>query len=47
MLSLFCVFVFVSCRFQVHEDTNPTLEDLSDCSSDSMEVCCEELGESL
>ncbi|KAI4827189.1 hypothetical protein KUCAC02_030606 [Chaenocephalus aceratus] len=34
-------------RFQVHEDTNPTLEDLSDCSSDSMEVCCEELGESL
>ncbi|KAK1900916.1 Neuron navigator 1, partial [Dissostichus eleginoides] len=31
-------------RFQVHEGTDPTLEDLSDCSSDSMEVCCEELG---
>ncbi|XP_074496608.1 neuron navigator 1 isoform X13 [Sebastes fasciatus] len=30
-------------RFQVHEDTDPTLDDLSDCSSDSMEVCCEEL----
>ncbi|XP_034388701.1 neuron navigator 1 [Cyclopterus lumpus] len=31
-------------RFQVHEDTDPGLDDLSDCSSDSMEVCCDELG---
>ncbi|XP_041638659.1 neuron navigator 1 isoform X3 [Cheilinus undulatus] len=31
-------------RFQVHEDTDATLDDLSDCSSDSMEVCCDELG---
>ncbi|KAM8915475.1 neuron navigator 1 isoform 3-T5 [Spinachia spinachia] len=30
-------------RYQVHEDTDPTLDDLSDCSSDSMEVCCDEL----
>ncbi|XP_041638661.1 neuron navigator 1 isoform X5 [Cheilinus undulatus] len=30
-------------RFQVHEDTDATLDDLSDCSSDSMEVCCDEL----
>ncbi|CAJ1050241.1 neuron navigator 1 isoform X5 [Xyrichtys novacula] len=30
-------------RFQVHEDADPTLDDLSDCSSDSMEVCCDEL----
>ncbi|TNN76411.1 hypothetical protein EYF80_013276 [Liparis tanakae] len=30
-------------RFQVHEDTDPAPDDLSDCSSDSMEVCCEEL----
>ncbi|XP_074522046.1 neuron navigator 1 isoform X2 [Halichoeres trimaculatus] len=30
-------------RFQVHEDTDATLDDLSDCSSDSMEVCCEDL----
>uniref|UniRef100_UPI0037E8201C uncharacterized protein n=1 Tax=Semicossyphus pulcher TaxID=241346 RepID=UPI0037E8201C len=34
-------------RFQVHEDTDATLDDLSDCSSDSMEVCCDDLGESL
>ncbi|XP_068449652.1 neuron navigator 1 [Clinocottus analis] len=31
-------------RFQVHEDTDPALDDLSDCSSDSMEVCCDEFG---
>ncbi|XP_078026317.1 neuron navigator 1 isoform X6 [Epinephelus lanceolatus] len=31
-------------RFQVHEVTDPTLDDLSDCSSDSMEVCCDDLG---
>ncbi|XP_056246824.1 neuron navigator 1 isoform X4 [Seriola aureovittata] len=30
-------------RFQVHEDTDASLDDLSDCSSDSMEVCCDEL----
>ncbi|XP_078026315.1 neuron navigator 1 isoform X5 [Epinephelus lanceolatus] len=30
-------------RFQVHEVTDPTLDDLSDCSSDSMEVCCDDL----
>ncbi|XP_069004659.1 neuron navigator 1 isoform X2 [Embiotoca jacksoni] len=30
-------------RFQVHEDTDATLDDLSDCSSDSMEVCCDDL----
>ncbi|XP_034726524.1 neuron navigator 1 isoform X12 [Etheostoma cragini] len=30
-------------RFQVHEDTDPSLDDLSDCSSDSMEVCCDDL----
>ncbi|XP_056293487.1 neuron navigator 1 isoform X9 [Pseudoliparis swirei] len=30
-------------RCQVHEDTGPALDELSDCSSDSMEVCCEEL----
>ncbi|XP_028261536.1 neuron navigator 1 isoform X3 [Parambassis ranga] len=30
-------------RFQVHDDTDATLDDLSDCSSDSMEVCCDEL----
>ncbi|XP_077948999.1 neuron navigator 1 isoform X3 [Gasterosteus aculeatus] len=29
-------------RFQVHEDADPALDDLSDCSSDSMEVCCDE-----
>lgn len=33
-------------RFQVSEDTDATLDDLSDCSSDSMEVCCDDLGES-
>lgn len=45
---LVCSFVkFVSlCRFQVHEDTDASFDDLSDCSSDSMEVCCDELGES-
>lgn len=33
------------CRFQVQEDTDiSSLEDVSDCSSDSMEVCCEDLG---
>ncbi|XP_069389085.1 neuron navigator 1 isoform X3 [Paralichthys olivaceus] len=31
-------------RFQVHEDTDAFLDNLSDCSSDSMEVCCEDLG---
>ncbi|XP_042615064.1 neuron navigator 1-like isoform X6 [Cyprinus carpio] len=30
-------------RLQVGEDTEASLEDLSDCSSDSMEVCCEDL----
>ncbi|KAM4587962.1 neuron navigator 1 isoform 1-T1 [Odontesthes bonariensis] len=30
-------------RFQVSEDTDPTFDDLSDCSSDSMEVCCDDL----
>ncbi|XP_044069368.1 neuron navigator 1 isoform X3 [Siniperca chuatsi] len=30
-------------RFQVHEDTDASLDDLSDCSSDSMEVCCDDL----
>lgn len=46
--SLVCSFVkLVSlCRFQVHEDTDASFDDLSDCSSDSMEVCCDELGES-
>lgn len=44
-----CVF-FVLCylpyRFQVHEDTDGSFDDLSDCSSDSMEVCCDDLGKS-
>ncbi|KAM6928052.1 neuron navigator 1 [Xenentodon cancila] len=31
-------------RLQVSEDTDATLDDLSDCSSDSMEVCCDDLG---
>ncbi|KAM7402483.1 hypothetical protein PAMP_017719 [Pampus punctatissimus] len=31
-------------RFQVHEETDVSLDDLSDCSSDSMEVCCDDLG---
>ncbi|XP_045931974.1 neuron navigator 1 isoform X6 [Micropterus dolomieu] len=31
-------------RFQVHDDTDASLDDLSDCSSDSMEVCCDDLG---
>ncbi|XP_071759870.2 neuron navigator 1 [Centroberyx gerrardi] len=31
-------------RFQVQEDTDASLDDLSDCSSDSMEVCCDDLG---
>ena len=39
-----CVCV-CSCRFQVHEDTDASLDNLSDCSSDSMEVCCDDLGE--
>ncbi|KAL4658553.1 neuron navigator 1-like isoform X2 [Arapaima gigas] len=33
-------------RLQVQDDSNTSsLEDISDCSSDSMEVCCEDLGE--
>ncbi|KAM7006192.1 uncharacterized protein LKV04_002814 [Tautogolabrus adspersus] len=32
-------------RYQVHEDTDATLDDLSDCSSDSMEVCCDDLAQ--
>ncbi|XP_024915868.1 neuron navigator 1 isoform X3 [Cynoglossus semilaevis] len=31
-------------RFQVHENTDAFLDDLSDCSSDSMEVCCDDIG---
>ncbi|XP_067442786.1 neuron navigator 1 isoform X2 [Thunnus thynnus] len=31
-------------RFQVHEEMDASLDDLSDCSSDSMEVCCDDLG---
>ncbi|XP_070814557.1 neuron navigator 1 isoform X1 [Chaetodon trifascialis] len=31
-------------RFQVHQDPDASLDDLSDCSSDSMEVCCDDLG---
>ncbi|XDV35244.1 hypothetical protein PO909_005225 [Leuciscus waleckii] len=34
-------------RLPVREDTEASLEDLSDCSSDSMEMCCEDLSESL
>lgn len=35
-------------RLQVQEDTDmSSLEDVSDCSSDSMEVCCEDLGKPL
>ncbi|XP_047438347.1 neuron navigator 1 isoform X3 [Mugil cephalus] len=30
-------------RFQVHGDTDSTVDDLSDCSSDSMELCCDDL----
>ncbi|XP_070814558.1 neuron navigator 1 isoform X2 [Chaetodon trifascialis] len=30
-------------RFQVHQDPDASLDDLSDCSSDSMEVCCDDL----
>ncbi|XP_038134405.1 neuron navigator 1 isoform X5 [Cyprinodon tularosa] len=30
-------------RFQVNEDKDAALDDLSDCSSDSMEVCCDDL----
>nr|XP_020457138.1 uncharacterized protein LOC109960947 [Monopterus albus] len=30
-------------RFQVHNNTDASLDDLSDCSSDSMEVCCDEI----
>lgn len=40
-VKMFVVF----CRFQVNEETEATLDDLSDCSSDSMEVCCDDLGE--
>ncbi|XP_030274686.1 neuron navigator 1 isoform X6 [Sparus aurata] len=29
-------------RFQVHEDQDASFDDLSDCSSDSMEVCCDD-----
>lgn len=54
LIQIFFVYVFVHlnvclcvCRFQVHEDVDASLDDLSDCSSDSMEVCCDELGESL
>ncbi|CAK6967198.1 neuron navigator 1 [Scomber scombrus] len=31
-------------RFQVHEEMDASLDDLSDCSSDSMEVCCDDIG---
>nr|XP_043880802.1 neuron navigator 1 isoform X2 [Solea senegalensis] len=31
-------------RFQVHEDIDSFPDDLSDCSSDSMEICCGDLG---
>lgn len=44
-----CV-LFVCCisyRFQIHEDADASFDDLSDCSSDSMEVCCDDLGKSL
>ncbi|KAK7916438.1 hypothetical protein WMY93_012199 [Mugilogobius chulae] len=30
-------------RFQVQEEMDASLDDLSDCSSDSMEVCCDDL----
>ncbi|XP_058487380.1 neuron navigator 1 isoform X2 [Solea solea] len=30
-------------RFQVHEDIGGFPDDLSDCSSDSMEICCDDL----
>ncbi|XP_026162623.1 neuron navigator 1 isoform X3 [Mastacembelus armatus] len=30
-------------RFQAHEDPDVPIDDLSDCSSDSMEVCCEDI----
>ncbi|XP_055016868.1 neuron navigator 1 [Boleophthalmus pectinirostris] len=30
-------------RFQVQEEIGASLDDLSDCSSDSMEVCCDDL----
>ncbi|XP_020558894.1 neuron navigator 1 isoform X8 [Oryzias latipes] len=30
-------------RFQVNEDTEAAADNLSDCSSDSMEVCCDDL----
>lgn len=44
---LFVVVFFLFYRFQVHEDTDASFDDLSDCSSDSMEVCCDDLGKSL
>lgn len=34
------------CRLQAQDGDTSSLEDLSDCSSDSMEVCCDDLGES-
>lgn len=40
------LFLFFG-RFKIHEDTDTSLDDLSDCSSDSMEVCCDDLGESF
>ncbi|XP_036806652.1 uncharacterized protein LOC118940498 [Oncorhynchus mykiss] len=33
-------------RLNVQDDDASSLEDLSDCSSDSMELCCDDLGES-
>lgn len=39
------MFTSLFLRLQVQEDTDmSSLEDVSDCSSDSMEVCCEDLG---
>ncbi|XP_029007809.1 neuron navigator 1 isoform X4 [Betta splendens] len=29
-------------RLPVHDDTDASLDDLSDCSSDSMEICCDD-----
>lgn len=37
--------MFLIIRLQVQQDPDmSSLEDVSDCSSDSMEVCCEDLG---
>lgn len=41
----FRFIVSVYCRFPVHDDTDVSLDELSDCSSDSMEVCCDDVGE--